>query len=152
MTWRTRTRCLANRFWLNPVFTQIFDWFSPPGNLGQKGERIAERLLLKKGMYVVDRGYTEKFGEIDLIAIDARTVVFVEVKTRTSDVAGTPIEAVDAVKQEKISLVASSYLKRHGLSDCRSRFDVVAIELDDSSKVHSHPCIKHFEHAFESTV
>ena len=69
-------------------------------------------------MVVVDRGYSEKFGEIDLIAVDERTVVFVEVKTRSSDFAGAPVEAVDDAKQEKISRVATSFIKRHGLHDC----------------------------------
>lgn len=142
---------MANRFWLNPVFTNIYDWISPASNLGQRGERLAERLLLRQGMQVVDRGYSEKFGEIDLIAIDVRTVVFVEVKTRTSDVAGSAVEAVDDQKQEKISRVAAAYLKRHGLLECRSRFDVVSIELGDASKSFAQPQIRHYENAFEST-
>ena len=75
-TWRTHTRSAANRIWLNPVFTSLYDWIAPTKNIGARGERIAERLLLRRGMVVVDRGYSEKFGEIDLIAVDERTVVF----------------------------------------------------------------------------
>ena len=99
-------------------------------------------------MVVVDRGYSEKFGEIDLIAVDERTVVFVEVKTRSSDFAGAPVEAVDGAKQEKISRVATSFIKRHGLHDCRCRFDVVAIELESHA---SKPTIRYFENAFEAS-
>lgn len=146
-SWRTKIRSVANCIWLNPFFTPIYDWLSPVKSLGQRGERIAERLLLKKGMFVVDRGYSEKFGEIDLIAVDDRTVVFVEVKTRSSDFAGAPAEAVDEQKQAKITRVATAYLKRHGLLDCKCRFDVVAIELDSAG---NRPAIRHFENAFEA--
>lgn len=146
-SWRKKFRSVANGIWLNPVLTRFYDWLAPPGSLGQRGERIAERLLLKQGMFIVDRGYQEKFGEVDLIAIDVRTVVFVEVKTRSSDFAGVPLEAVDDQKQAKISRVASAYLKRHGLLDCQCRFDVVAIEMGQSGQ-QAH--IRHIENAFES--
>ena len=98
-------------------------------------------------MVVVERSYREKFGEIDLIAVDDRTIVFVEVKTRSSDTAGVPVEAVDENKQAKISRVAIAYLKRHHLLDCKSRFDVVGIQLGTGRKGTT---VKHIENAFEA--
>ena len=144
--WRSRCRSFANQVLLNPLFTSIVDRIVPAPNLGKKGERIAERLLLKKGMYVVARSYSSSLGEIDLIAVDHRTVVFVEVKTRNSCLAGSPVEAVDETKQRKISGVAKQYIQRHGLHEIRCRFDVVAIELQQGGQS---PKIDYFENAFE---
>jgi len=145
--WRTMIRSIAHRCWFNPLFTTWYDWLWPPQSLGQRGERIAQRLLQKKGLVVIERGYREKFGEIDLIAIDDRTVVFVEVKTRSTDVAGAPWEAVDEQKQRKITRVATMYLKKHGLLDSRCRFDVVAIE---TGRPRNRPKIQHITDAFEA--
>lgn len=139
-------RATAQQILLNPVFESLFDRISPVRSLGKRGERIAERLLLKKGMFIVDREYSERFGEIDLVAIDDRTVVFVEVKTRVSDFAGSAAEAVDEQKQKKITQVATAYLTRRSLHDCRCRFDVIAITMDPNQK----PVVQHFENAFEA--
>ena len=88
-------------------------------------------------------------GEIDLVAVDGRTVVFVEVKTRQSTAAGQPQDSVDPAKQARLSRLALAYLKRHDLLDCQARFDVVAITWQaDQAK----PTIEHFIHAFESTL
>ena len=63
-----------------------------PLSLGQRGEREAARFLKRRGMLIVARGDRAKLGEIDLVAVDQRTVVFVEVKTRTTHEAGHPAE------------------------------------------------------------
>lgn len=97
-------------------------------------------------MVIVARGYQDKFGEIDLIAVDGETIVFVEVKTRTSDHAGLPAEAVDDVKQQHLTKTALGYLKWHRLTECSARFDVVAITWPTNAK---RPQIEHFDNAFE---
>jgi putative endonuclease len=88
-----------------------------------------------------------RLGELDLVAVDGRTVVFVEVKTRHSHDAGHPAEAVDAHKQQRLTRAALAYLKRHGLLECPSRFDVVAVTWTDAAKK---PTIEHFQNAFEA--
>ena len=82
---------------------------------------------------------------MDLVAVDDRTVVFVEVKTRHSHDAGHPAEAVDEAKQQRLTRGALAYLKRHGLLECRSRLDVIAVTWpEDAAK----PTIEHFQDAF----
>jgi len=102
--------------------------------------------LRKLGYIIVARGHRDRIGEIDLVAVDGRTVVFVEVKTRTSQDAGHPAEAVDENKQRKLTKLALAYLKRHDLLECSARFDVVAITWPDAK---SRPTIEHFKNAFE---
>lgn len=117
----------------------------PRESIGDFGERIAKSHLKKKGMRIIETGFRERFGEIDIIAVHNRVVVFVEVKTRQSDIAGKPETAVDEDKQRKIIRIAIAFLKRHNLSTNPCRFDVVAITGDQSTK---NPQIVHFESAF----
>ena len=126
--------------------TRIYDRFKGDLSFGKRGELEAERFLLRKGYTIVDRGYEDKTGEIDLIAVDNQTIVFVEVKTRRSDAAGDPTEAVDDTKQLHMTKTSRSYLKWHRLTDQPARFDVIAIVWanDDSP-----PEIRHYENAFE---
>ena len=114
--------------------------------LGQRGERAAEKFLKRQGYLIVARGERDRIGELDLVAVDGRTVVFIEVKTRTSHDAGHPVEAIDADKQRRLTRVALSYLKRHDLLECSARFDVVAVTWPESAK---RPTIEHFRNAFE---
>ncbi|MCE9544382.1 MAG: YraN family protein [Planctomycetia bacterium] len=123
-----------------------------PRTLGQRGEAAAAKYLRRLGYRIVDRAARRKFGELDIIAVDlrgasGRTVVFVEVKTRTSHDAGHPAEAVDAEKQRRITRAALAYLKRHGLLDCPTRFDVVAVTWPADAKK---PTIEHYKNAFEA--
>jgi len=92
------------------------------------------------------RSARDKAGELDIVAVDGRTIVFVEVKTRTSDVAGRPIEAVDEDKQQRLTRLALRYLKRHDLLEKRWRFDVVAVTWPENRR---RPVIEHFENAFQ---
>ena len=89
------------------------------GTLGQRGERAAARYLRSRGYKIVAAGDRTMLGELDLVAVDGRTVVFVEVKTRESHEAGHPVEAVDADKQARLTRLALAYLKRHDLLECR---------------------------------
>jgi len=94
--------------------------------LGQKGEGIALSFLITKGYSIIERNYKTPMGEIDIIARDNETLVFVEVKTRESIEFGLPFESVDRRKRRKIAGVALSYLKRFDdLPPCR--FDVLSI-------------------------
>lgn len=118
---------------------------SKPVSLGERGERAAERFLKRLGYKIVARHDRGRLGELDLVAVDGRTVVFVEVKTRRDDEAGSPAEAVDERKQAKLTRLALAYLKRHGLLEYSARFDVVAITWPNETQ---QPKIVHFINAF----
>ena len=139
-------RRFVRRVTLSQPVVDFYDRFVSPQTLGQRGELEAERYLLRLGMVIVARGYQDKFGEIDLIAVDGETIVFVEVKTRTSDYAGHPAEAVDDQKQRHLTKTAVGYLKWHRLTECSARFDVISIIWPGGSK---RPEIIHYENAFE---
>ena len=97
--------------------------------LGKKGEEVARRFLKKRGYRIIETNYVCKLGEMDLIAKEKDTLVFVEVKTRTSMYFGPPQLAVTHFKQRQLSKVALSFLKEKKLEDVKARFDVVAILL-----------------------
>ena len=81
----------------------------------------------RQGYAILARRYRTRYGEIDIVARDGATLVFVEVKARASAEFGPPAEAVTPRKQRTISLMASEYLLRHQASRCPCRFDVVAV-------------------------
>jgi putative endonuclease len=112
--------------------------------LGDRGERAAARFLRRQGLRVLLRGYRTKVGEIDLIAREGDTLVFVEVKARRH---GVPAEAVTPEKQRRITLAAMHFLGRYRLHEVRSRFDVVAIIWPDDRRP---PQIEHIRNAFEA--
>lgn len=114
-------------------------------DLGSNGEDIAANYLQRKGFEIIARNYKDKLGEIDIIARDRKTLVFVEVKTRRSDRFGLPEEAVTIAKQRQIIRLARSYLVRHQLVDEAARFDVVAIIMKSGR-----PGITHLVSAFDS--
>lgn len=97
--------------------------------LGKKGEEIAIRFLKKNGYKIIERNYVCKVGEMDIIAREKDTLVFIEVKTRTSMAFGPPQLAVNSTKQMQLSKVALYFLKEKELEDVKARFDVVAIVL-----------------------
>lgn len=115
-------------------------------SLGEQGEAAAAGYLRGLGYRIVGRGVRTKLGEIDLVAVDGRTVVFVEVKTRRSDQQGRPSEAVDTGKQRRLTRLATAYLKRRRLLHCAARFDIVAVTWPDRGR----PRIEHFRNAFEA--
>ena len=94
---------------------------------GEAGEALAARLLRRQGYRILETNYRTPLGEIDLIARERDTIVFVEVKARRSPHFGHPKTAVTALKQRKLSMVALHYLKTTGQSGVKARFDVVAI-------------------------
>jgi putative endonuclease len=96
-------------------------------SLGSAGEAAAERWLRGAGLEIVARGFRARCGEIDLIVRDGAQVVFVEVKTRTSDAFGRPSDAVTAQKRRRIARVASAFLVKSGWTERACRFDVVEV-------------------------
>jgi putative endonuclease len=111
--------------------------------LGSRGERAAARYLRGQGLRVLARNVRAGGGELDLIARDGDTLVFVEVKTRRG---GDPAEAVTPAKQATLTRAALAFLKRHRLLEQRCRFDVVAIVWDDARP--GRPRIQHLRDAF----
>jgi putative endonuclease len=95
--------------------------------LGAEGERAAEKFLRRERYTIVERNYRCASGEVDLIALDRSTIVFVEVKTRTQPGFGSPFEAVDRRKQRQIQRAAQHYLTKNRLHDRNARFDVVGV-------------------------
>ena len=97
--------------------------------LGKRGEALAFWYLRGCGYRILARNYRNRMGEIDIIAKEKGTLVFVEVKARRDDRYGPPKAAVTPKKQEALSRIALSYLKETGQMDCRARFDVVSIRM-----------------------
>lgn len=116
------------------------------GWLGDAGERLAARYLRGLGYKILARRYRTALGEIDLVALDGACIVFVEVKTRRSDAAGAPHEAVGAEKQMQLTRLALAFLKRYGLLERSARFDVVSIVWEGARQ---EPQIFHYRNAFE---
>lgn len=96
--------------------------------LGRAGEDAAVRLLEQSGYEILTRGFRMFRGEIDVIARDGETLVFVEVKTRTSEDFGRPEEAVTRSKQAQIRKIAQGYLIQVNAGKIPCRFDVLAVE------------------------
>ena len=95
--------------------------------LGRAGEDRAARHLEARGYRILERGFRTRDGEIDIVAADGETVVFVEVKTRSGMACGRPAEAVDGRKQRRLVRAARVWLHRHGASERPCRFDVVEV-------------------------
>jgi len=102
----------------------------PVNPLGVSGEALAEDHLRGLGYQVVDRDVRTPLGQLDLVAMDGRTLVFVEVKTRAGHGFGLPQEAVDAKKIRKLRQLGLYYLKMHPFRGT-VRFDVVGLTLSD---------------------
>ena len=111
--------------------------------LGKIGEDLACRELERRGYAIVARRYRRRGGELDIVARDGPTVVFVEVKTRDGRWFGGAAEAVTGLKRRRIVQLALEYLTRHQLSECPCRFDVVSIQLEAGR-----PVIELYRNAF----
>ncbi|MBN2136029.1 MAG: YraN family protein [Acidobacteria bacterium] len=106
--------------------------------LGNKGERIARRMIRRKGFKIIESNFTTKYGEIDIIAERKDLVIFVEVKTRTSDDFGNPEDAVTYPKQKKISQTAKYYVHKNKLWNKDLRFDIIAVKSFSPFKRETH--------------
>lgn len=108
-----------------------------PEKLGRAGEDLAHTYVCQLGWHVLERNWRCRDGEIDLIALDGDTVVFVEVKTRHSDSSGHPLEAVTRTKLRTIHTVARTWLASSGTWYPRCRVDVIGI-LWSPDVIHLH--------------
>ena len=95
--------------------------------LGERGETIAARHLVRQGMVLVDRNWRCDAGEIDLVLLDGRVLVICEVKTRTSDAFGAPLEAVNRAKAERLRRLAGRWLRSHDTHPDDVRIDLVGV-------------------------
>ena len=94
---------------------------------GKKGERAAAEYLSSSGIKILDRNFRCPLGEIDLVAKDGKTIVFVEVRARQADGICSPEESITMYKRRRLTRAALWYLKQRGLLDSYARFDVVAV-------------------------
>ena len=97
--------------------------------LGRKGEDIAAAHLAGLGYEIVARNVRTRYGELDIVARDGETLVFVEVRTRRDDRLGSPEESVDARKQAKLVALAEAYLATLSEPPAACRIDVVVVEI-----------------------
>jgi putative endonuclease len=119
-------------------------WRRPP--LGRRGEKLAAKWLRRNGYRIIVHSARESVGEIDLVARQGPTWVFVEVKTRTSADHGEPWRAVGPVKQRQIGRAARAFLHRRKLFDVPFRFDVVSVVWP--SQGGAEPTVEHYPDAF----
>jgi len=111
--------------------------------LGKTGEDLACRELERRGYAIIARRYRQRLGEIDIVARDGKTMVFVEVKARQGRAFGEAAEAVTASKRRRIAALALGYMTRHQLVNCPCRFDVVSIHFEGGA-----PVVQLFQNAF----
>jgi putative endonuclease len=114
---------------------------------GTRSERAAARFLRRLGYRILARNYTCPHGELDLIALEGRCIVFVEVRSTGCDDADRAAASVDDAKQRRLTRLALYYLQEHHLLDCPARFDVLALSWPPER---SEPRIVHYRHAFEA--
>lgn len=113
--------------------------------IGHTGEAIAAKYYIQRGYLLLNHNYRTRLGELDLILYKDNTVVFAEVKTRTSTVRAAPAEAVNPAKCRRLEAAAAQYLQRSPYADSHIRFDVVEVTPENGSwRVH---CI---QNAFSS--
>lgn len=111
-------------------------------NIGFFGENIAKQYLENKGYKIIEQNCRNKYGEIDLVAENKRTLVFVEVRTKTAEQFGTPEESLNKNKIQKLIKNAQFYLIRKGLTSHQYRIDAVCLVLGKKSQVQR---LNHYE-------
>jgi putative endonuclease len=129
--------------WFQSLFKPVTDRGDA---MGPRGENVAARYLRNLGYKIIVRNFRCDLGEIDIVAKDGKTLVFVEVKTRSYD-EPTPEEQVNNIKRHQLTKAAKLYLSRYGIPQPPARFDVVAIVWPEGRE----PQIRHTPSAFEAT-
>lgn len=114
--------------------------------IGSLGEKLALELLKAKGYRVKCKNFRTPFGELDIVATHRGSIVFIEVRTRTTSSLGPPFLSVTRIKQAHIIKNALFYLKRYGRIDSNWRIDVVSVKLDSERTLEN---IEHIENAVE---
>jgi putative endonuclease len=128
-------------------FANLFKRPAPAKDaLGDRGENVAARFLRNLGYKIIMRNFRCDLGEVDVIARDGKTLVFVEVKTRAYD-DPAPEEQVNPEKRAQIQKAAKYYLSRYGFPQPPARFDVVAIVWPTGRE----PMIRHTPSAFDAS-
>ncbi len=112
---------------------------------GKIGEDLACQELERRGYEILARRYRARVGEIDIVARDGPTLVFVEVKAREGLEFGDGAEAVTGIKRRRIGRVALDYLARHRQTECPCRFDVVAVALREDGAA----AVEVYQNAFD---
>lgn len=122
------SRCAAIRIALTEKETMPIDKIA----IGRMGEEAAVKLLKKNGCKIIAQNFRCRWGELDIIAKDGDTLVFVEVKTRGSDAFGRPGASVDARKQQRMITASSIYMSDNGIAvdDTFIRFDVIEVDTN----------------------
>lgn len=115
-----------------------------PHKLGELGEDIALKYLRKKKFRIVEKGFRLYRGEIDMIAYEGETLVFVEVKTRSPGALGLPEESVNLRKQRQIRKIAEGYLALNNIDEVECRFDVLSLIIDENGAY----SLSHYKDAF----
>ena len=115
-----------------------------PYDLGKSGEEIALHYLEDKKYKIIAKSFRLFRGEIDIIAFDRKTLVFVEVKTRKSRDFGLPEESVTPSKQQQIKKIAQGFLTKNNLHDVECRFDVISLSFNEKEGY----SIRHINNAF----
>jgi putative endonuclease len=124
--------------------TWLADRFRPL-SFGEQGERHAARFLRRLGYRIVATRKRLRYGEIDIVAVDGQTLVFIEVKTRRTDAGIAPAEAVNDLRRRRMSRAAVAFLKTHSLLDYPARFDIVEVIWPAVAR---RPVIRHHPNAF----
>jgi putative endonuclease len=114
---------------------------------GTRSERAAVRFLKRLGHRIVARNWQCALGELDLVTLDSRCIVFVEVRSTEQMETERPAASVGPEKQRRLTQLALAFLKKHGLLGRAARFDVLAISWPADQK---EPRIQHFPNAFEA--
>lgn len=114
-------------------------------NTGKQGEALAHKYLQEQHYTIVQTNFRCKLGEIDIIAKDGLVVVFVEVRTQTSNPYGPAYNTVTYPKQKQVKRVALYYISKHNLVNTQFRFDVIGILLNPKTGKHH---IDHIQNAF----
>ncbi len=104
-------------------------------DVGKRGEGLAAAYLTQRGYRILEMNYRCALGEVDIVALDGDTLVFIEVKSRTNLYYGHPQEGVTRAKRKKLGRLAACYLGERGLQDdLQCRFDVAAVIIDRNTQ------------------
>jgi putative endonuclease len=114
--------------------------------MGQRGEKVAQSFLAEKGYKILNVNWRNRKAEIDIIAMDGDTLVFVEVKTRQSNLYGDPENAVDLKKKRRLIHAANAYVSKYRIEN-DARFDIISILIEKNATV-----INHYPDAFYPTL
>jgi putative endonuclease len=120
----------------------------PRPQLGRLGEQLAAEHLIRRGFRIVERNYRTRWGELDIVAYDGRTLAFCEVKTRRLTSPGRdPLESVHTLKRSKVRKMAGRWLIERADRPYADnvRFDAIGVTLDPSGRLVS---LDHLEGAF----